>query len=108
MCTYVLCLSCPTLCDPMDYSLLGSSSHGISQARKLEQAAISYSRGSSQAKDQIHVSYISCTGRWILYHLHYWEVYVYVHTHTHTHTHIHIYIYTYIHSYNIHVHTMEY
>ena len=28
----VLCLvaqSCPTLCDPMDYSLLGSSVHGI-------------------------------------------------------------------------------
>ena len=24
--------SCPTLCDPMDYSLPGSSVHGISQA----------------------------------------------------------------------------
>ena len=29
--------SCPTLCDPMDYSLPGSSVHGIFQARVLEQ-----------------------------------------------------------------------
>ena len=28
--------SCPTLSDPMDYSLLGSSAHGIFQARALE------------------------------------------------------------------------
>ena len=28
--------SCPTLCDPMDCSLLGSSIHGIFQARVLE------------------------------------------------------------------------
>ena len=28
--------SCPTLCDPMDYSLPGSSVHGIFQARLLE------------------------------------------------------------------------
>ena len=28
--------SCPTLCDPMDYSLSGSSAHGILQARILE------------------------------------------------------------------------
>ena len=27
---------CPTLCDPMDCSLLGSSVHGILQARILE------------------------------------------------------------------------
>ena len=27
---------CPTLCDPMDSSLLGSSVHGIFQARMLE------------------------------------------------------------------------
>ena len=39
--------SCPTLCDPMDYSLLGSSIHGIFQARVLEWVAISFSRGSS-------------------------------------------------------------
>ena len=37
--------SCPTLCDPMDHSLLGSSVHGILQARILEWVAISFSRG---------------------------------------------------------------
>ena len=46
-----LCLvaqSCLTLCDPMDCSPPGSSVHGILQARILEWAAISFSRGSSQ------------------------------------------------------------
>ena len=38
---------CPTLCDPMDCSLPGSSVHGILQARVLEWVAISFSRGSS-------------------------------------------------------------
>ena len=33
--------SCPTLCDPMDCSLPGSSIHGIFQARILEGVAIS-------------------------------------------------------------------
>ena len=36
--------SCPTLCDPMDCSLPGSSLHGILQARVLEWVAISFSR----------------------------------------------------------------
>ena len=36
--------SCPTLCDPMDCSLPGSSIHGIFQARILEWVAISFSR----------------------------------------------------------------
>ena len=34
---------CPTLCDPMDCSLPGSSLHGILQARVLEWVAISFS-----------------------------------------------------------------
>ena len=34
----------PTLCEPMDCSLPGSSVHGISQARILEWVAISFSR----------------------------------------------------------------
>ena len=33
-------LSCVQLCDPMDYSLPGSSVHGIFQARVLEWIAI--------------------------------------------------------------------
>ena len=36
--------SCPTLCDPVDCSLQGSSVHGIFQARILEWVAISFSK----------------------------------------------------------------
>ena len=36
--------SCPTLSDPMDCSLPGSSVHGIFQARVLERVAIAFSR----------------------------------------------------------------
>ena len=50
--------SCPTLCDPMDCSLPGSSLHGILQARVLEWVAISFSRGSSRPKDRTRVSHI--------------------------------------------------
>ena len=35
---------CPTLRDPMDCSLPGSSAHGIFQARVLEWVAIAFSR----------------------------------------------------------------
>ena len=35
--------SCPTLSDPMDFSLPGSSVHGIFQARVLEWVAIAFS-----------------------------------------------------------------
>ena len=42
---------CPTLCDPMDCNLLGSSVHEIFQARVLEWVAISFFRGSSQPRD---------------------------------------------------------
>ena len=50
--------SCPTLCDPVDRNLLGFSVHGILQARILEWTAISFSRGSSQPRDQTQVSRI--------------------------------------------------
>ena len=62
--------SCPTLCDPMDYSLPGSSVHGIIQARILEWVAISFSRRSSRPRDQ---TCISCIGSWILNHWAIWE-----------------------------------
>ena len=45
----------------------GSSVCGIFQARILEWVAISFSRGSSQPRDQTHISYGSCTGRQVLY-----------------------------------------
>ena len=51
----------------MDCSLPGFSVHGIFQARVLEWVAIAFSRGSSQPRDQTHISYISSIGRWVLY-----------------------------------------
>ena len=50
--------SCPTLCDPMDCSLPGFSVHGIFQTIVLEWIAISFSKGSSQPRDQTWVSRI--------------------------------------------------
>ena len=44
--------SCPTLCDLIDHSWPGSSVCGILQARILEWVAISFSRGSSQPRNQ--------------------------------------------------------
>ena len=41
----------PTLCDPVDCSLPGSSIHEIFQARILKWVAISFSRGSPQPRD---------------------------------------------------------
>ena len=54
------------LCHTMDCSLPCSSLRGILQARILEWIAVSFSRGSSQPRDQTQVS---CVARWILYHL---------------------------------------
>ena len=54
--------SCPTLCDPMDYSLPGFSIHRIFQARVLEWVAIYFTRGSTWHKDQIWVSRIAGRG----------------------------------------------
>ena len=62
--------SCLTLCDPMDCSPAGSSVHGILQARILEWVVTTFSRGSSWPRDLTGISYISCMGRWVLYHYH--------------------------------------
>ena len=58
--------SCPTLCDPMDCSLPGSSVHENFQARVQESVAISFSRGSSQLRDLTLVSHIAgrCFNLW--------------------------------------------
>ena len=58
MCAKLL-QSCPTLCDPMDCGLPGSSVHGILQARILEWVAVPFSRGSF----------------WILLSLLHWQVF---------------------------------
>ena len=57
---------CPTLCNPIDCSLPGSSVHEIFQARILEWVTMPSSRGSSWHRDQSRVSYISCIGRQVL------------------------------------------
>ena len=46
-------------CDPMDYSLLGSSVLGILQARILEWVAFPFSRGSSRPRGRTQVSHIA-------------------------------------------------
>ena len=51
----------------------GKEKHGIFQARILQWVAISFSRGSSQPKDQTRISCVSCIGRWIVYHQDIWE-----------------------------------
>ena len=52
---------CLTLCNPIDWAhpLPQLSVHGILQPRVLERAAISFSRGSSQPRDQTTVSHIA-------------------------------------------------
>ena len=47
VCVCVTTQSCPSLCDPRDCSLPGSSVHGILQARILKCVVIRFSRGSS-------------------------------------------------------------
>ena len=51
--------SCPTLCNPMDYSPPGSSVNEIPQARIQEWVAISFSRVSSQPRNWTWVSGIA-------------------------------------------------
>ena len=65
--------SCQTLCDPVDYSLPGSSVQRIFQSRILEWVVISSSRGCYRLRNRTHVSCPSCIGRWILYHCATWE-----------------------------------
>ena len=52
----------------MDCSPAGSSAHGNFQARILERAAISFSRGSSPPRDWACVSHVTWNCRWIFYH----------------------------------------
>ena len=49
----------PTLCDPANCSPPGSSVHGSLQARRLEQAALPSSRGSSPPRLRTYVSCVS-------------------------------------------------
>ena len=63
-------LGCSVVYSSMDCNPPGSSVHGILQARRLECVAMHSFRGSSWLRDWTRVSYVSCIGRWVLYHLH--------------------------------------
>ena len=74
-------LSRVQLCDPVDHSLPGFSVHGILQARILEWVAISFSRGSSQPRDQTRIPHIAgrCFTVWATreaWHWEYWAIYL--------------------------------
>ena len=58
--------SCPTLGDPMDYRLPGSSIHGIFQAKVLEWVAIAFSDG----KLEMLINMVDCTPVFTVHHLH--------------------------------------
>ena len=64
-CVQMPCRTCcccclgPTLCDPMDCILPGSSVHRILQARILQWVAISFSWGSSRCRDWTNISCIT-------------------------------------------------
>ena len=62
--------SCLTLCNPIDGSPPGSPIPGFLQARTLEWVAMHSSKGSSQPRDQTHISYVSCIDRQVPYHWH--------------------------------------
>ena len=66
----IIAQSCLTLCDLMDCRLPGSSGRGIFQARILEYVAISFSRESSQPRDQTGLLFC----RQILYSLSHHEI----------------------------------
>ena len=57
---------CPTLWDPMDCSLPGSSVHGIFQARVLEWGAIAFSEQKHylaiSKNEIIHIKYLALSG----------------------------------------------
>ena len=55
--------SCPTLCDPMDWSPPGSSVHGIFQARVLEWVPIAFSSNFLSSKvfrELLSLSWVDC------------------------------------------------
>ena len=57
-----------TATDLMDCRLSVSSAPGILQARIPEWVAMPFSRGSALSRGWTPVSYVSCTGRLVLYH----------------------------------------
>ena len=59
VCECLVTQSRPTLCDPMDCSLPGSSVHGDSPGKNTGMVSLPFSRGYSQPRDQTQVSCIA-------------------------------------------------
>ena len=68
---------CLILCNPKDCRLPGSSLHVIFSGKNTGVGCISSSRGSYQARGWTCVSFVSCSGRWILSHCATWEAHSY-------------------------------
>ena len=66
LCKHMLAQLCQTVCNSMNYSPPGSSIHGDSPGKNTGVGCHSSSGGPSQPRDQIHISWVSCTGRWTL------------------------------------------
>ena len=67
-CILTIQQSCLTLCNPMDCSSPGSSTHGILQAGILELAAMRPSMGDLPDPGIEPMSHVSWISRWVLYH----------------------------------------
>ena len=65
--------SCPTLCDPMDFSPPGCSVHGDSPGKNTGVGFHFLLQGIIQPRARTHVSYVSCIGRRILDHCTTWK-----------------------------------
>ena len=87
--------SCPTLCDHMDRSMSGSSSHGIFQARILEWVALSFSRAPPPLRDR---TWVFCFASGFLT---IWATREAPYTYIHTCMFVHMYMFIYIHTYVI-------
>ena len=87
ICEVLVTQSCPTLCNAMDCRPLGSSVHGVSQARYW--SGLPFPSPGDLSDPGIC---ISCIAGRFFYIIVYISYIVYVYTHTHTHTHIYIYM----------------
>ena len=84
VCTHAKSLQlCLTLCDPMDYIHSGSFVHGILLAKILDWVAMPSSREFFPPRDQTHICYIYCIGRWVLYHRHHLRSPMYIYRYIH-------------------------
>ena len=94
MCVYAKYLQLSlTVCNSTCCGQPGSSAHGILKSRILEWVAVPSSKVFPWTRHQNCIFYVSCTGRWVLYHQH--------HLVRYTYDSIHMCVYIHIPAYNI-------